>query len=134
MKLDIRVYFEDTDCGGIVYHSNYLKYCERARSEIFFLNNSIPYKDNIGFVVKTMEIDFISTAKLGDLLTVNTNLIRIKNASLEIYQEIKIKEQTIFKANIILACIDSNNGKPTKIPLWANEIFNKIPIKQKQEN
>ena len=126
MNLKVRVYYEDTDCGGIVYHSNYLKYCERARSEMFFAINSNPIQNGIGFVVKNMKIEFLSTAKLGDLLEVNTQLLRIKNASIELKQAIFLANKKIFEATILLACIDSKTNKPTKIPKWANEVFQHI--------
>ncbi|MDA3966462.1 YbgC/FadM family acyl-CoA thioesterase [Helicobacter sp. WB40] len=121
--MKVRVYYEDTDCGGIVYHSNYLKYCERARSEMFFKINSSPFQNGIGFVVKNMNIDFLATAKLGDLLEVKTQLLKIKNVSVELKQTIYLENTKIFEAQILLACMDSKTSKPTKIPQWANEVF-----------
>lgn len=73
-----RIYYEDTDCGGIVYHANYLKYCERARSEWFFAQGILPQQNNIGFVVKNMNLEFLSPAKLGDLLTIHTEILEQK--------------------------------------------------------
>ena len=83
-----RIYYEDTDCGGIVYHANYLKYCERARSEWFFAQGILPQQNNIGFVVKNMNLDFLSPAKLGDLLTIHTEILEQKNASITLKQTI----------------------------------------------
>ncbi|WDL74410.1 YbgC/FadM family acyl-CoA thioesterase [Helicobacter winghamensis] len=121
--LQIRIYYEDTDCGGIVYHTNYLKYCERARSEAFFKAGIPPLKDGIGFVVKDMQIEFLSPAKLGDLLEVKTTLLEQKSASLRLSQSILLNNKEIFKSQLTLVCLDSKTQKITKIPLWAKSIF-----------
>ncbi len=127
-----RIYYEDTDCGGIVYHANYLKYCERARSEWFFAQGILPQQNNIGFVVKNMNLDFLSPAKLGDLLTIHTEILEQKNASITLKQTIlreSLSKQTqtkkpIFVAIITLVCFESTTQKITKIPQWAKDIFN----------
>lgn len=128
--MQMRVYYEDTDCGGIVYHSNYLKYCERARSEMFFKNGIAPLQNGIGFVVKDMQIYFNYPAKLGDLLEVQTQIIEQKSASLKLLQTIFLANPTtpkkIFSATITLVCMDSKTQKITKIPLWAQTIFDAL--------
>lgn len=123
----IRIYYEDTDCGGIVYHANYLKFCERARSEIFFKAGISPLNARIGFVVKEMHIAFLHPAKLGDLLEVQTQCISLKNASLQLLQSIVLQsvQKQIFKAHITLACVDSQTQKLAKIPQSAREILAK---------
>ena len=129
-----RIYYEDTDCGGIVYHSNYLKYCERARSEWFFSQGILPQQNNIGFVVKNMALEFLSPAKLGDLLTIHTEILEQKNASITLKQTIfrdslqknsleKSDSKPIFTAIITLVCLETTTQKITKIPQWAKEIF-----------
>ena len=126
-----RIYYEDTDCGGIVYHANYLKYCERARSEWFFAQGILPQQNNIGFVVKNMNLDFLSPAKLGDLLTIHTEILEQKNASITLKQTIlreSLSKQTqtkkpIFVAIITLVCFESTTQKITKIPQWAKDIY-----------
>ncbi|WP_297812652.1 YbgC/FadM family acyl-CoA thioesterase [uncultured Helicobacter sp.] len=126
----IRVYYEDTDCGGIVYHSNYLKYCERARSEAFFKSGIAPLQNGIGFVVKEMQICFDYPAKLGDLLEVQTQIIGQKSASLQLLQTIYLTNfeipKKIFSATITLVCMDSKTKKITKIPQWAQTIFDTL--------
>jgi len=75
------VYYEDTDLGGIVYHTNYIKYCERARSEIFFHQNMVPTMgEESGFVVRNIVADFLATSTLGDMLNVTTEVLKIKNS------------------------------------------------------
>ena len=71
----IRVYYEDTDAGGVVYHANYLKFCERARSELFFERGLSPAIDGGHFVVSQIEASFHSPAKLGDTLIVKNSII-----------------------------------------------------------
>lgn len=76
--MKLRVYYEDTDAGGIVYHSNYLNFCERARSEFFFQKGELPTIEGAHFVVRHMECDFISSAKFGDTVNVTTEIKEIK--------------------------------------------------------
>lgn len=127
--MQIRVYYEDTDCGGIVYHANYLKYCERARSALFFERGVSPLGE-VGFVVKTMQINFIAPARLGDMLEVKTKLLKLQSASLQLEQEIllqesftKKKSKVVFKAQITLACLDSKTQRIAKIPQDMRSIF-----------
>ena len=84
----VRIYYEDTDCGGIVYHTNYIKYCERARSEIFFGEGAMPNTDSIGLVVRKMNAEFLDSARLGDLLRVKTRILKLGGSSLTLKQEI----------------------------------------------
>ncbi len=84
----VRVYYEDTDCGGIVYHTNYIKYCERARSEIFFSAGILPNTERVGLVVRKLNADFLDSAKLGDLLKVKTRIVKLGGSSLTLNQEI----------------------------------------------
>ena len=85
-KVQIRVYYEDTDAGGIVYHSAYLNFCERARSELFFQRGLSPVLESGHFVAKRVEADYISSARLGDLLCIETKLLVMKGASFDILQ------------------------------------------------
>ena len=105
--MKIRVYYEDTDAGGIVYHTNFIKYCERARSEMVFNSNLDPFTPNRHFVVK-----YIKPAFLGDILEVISTPNSIKKASLVINQKIyKIaslkksldEKELIFEADIKIA-------------------------------
>lgn len=117
----LRVYYEDTDCGGVVYYANYLKFCERARSELFFQKGLSPHKDNEFFVVKSVTADYIKSAVFGDILEVKTELIERKSASIIMYQEIFRNDELLFKATFKLAFL--KDFKPSKIPLEFFEIF-----------
>ncbi len=112
--MQIRIYYEDTDLGGIVYHANYLKFCERARSELFFEKGLVPVDGDSSFVVTKMDIDFLGSAKLADMLDVTTKVIQTKKLSITLLQEIYKDDKKIFSATIKLAYL--NNGKPIQIP------------------
>ncbi len=114
--MNIRIYYEDTDCGGIVYHTNYIKYCERARSELFFKHGVMPNTDRVGLVVRHIECDFLDSARLGDLLVVDSKIIKLGKTSIILQQNIECKNKIIFNARIKLACIDIKNKKIQKIP------------------
>jgi len=121
--MKIRVYYEDTDAGGIVYHTNYIKYCERARSEIFFSKGMLPtLGERSGFVVRNLKADFLSSASLGDILEVTTTVLTKKRSSITLLQEVLKENQKIFTMEILLVYV--NEGKPTRIPQEFQEIFN----------
>ena len=122
--MKIRVYYEDTDLGGIVYHTNYIKYCERARSEVFFQQNMIPtLGETSGFVVRDIQASFLATSTLGDMLEVSTELLTLKNSSLILLQEVWKASDKIFSMEIVLVYIDK--GRPCRIPTVFKEIFKK---------
>lgn len=116
----VRVYYEDTDAGGIVYHANYLKFCERARTEFLRdlgIEQDTYLEHNIAFVVKSMDIDFKTAAKFNDELNVFSELTRIKKASVEFNQIITNKnEQLVFSAKVQVACVNTQVMRPTAIP------------------
>jgi acyl-CoA thioester hydrolase len=111
--VEIRVYYEDTDAGGIVYHSNYLNFCERARSEFFFEKGMLPIIEERHFVVRKMNCNFLQSAKFGDILEVTTKLIEMKNASFTIYHEVKKDQQVLFNSEVLLVLV--KEGKVQKL-------------------
>ncbi len=112
--MKIRVYYEDTDTGGVVYHSNYINFCERARSEAFFKKGISPASKDGHFVAKKLEANYLKSAKLGDELFITTELLEIKNASFKLMQQIYKNDTIIFKLEITLAYI-TLLGKPQKM-------------------
>jgi len=123
--MKIRVYYEDTDAGGIVYHTNYIKYCERARSEVFFQRGMMPTQsDSSGFVVRNINADFVATSKLGDMLEVTSTILSLKKSSMVLLQEIYKEEKKIFSMEIVLVYIDE--GKPSRIPEDFKALFNTL--------
>lgn len=120
--MKIRVYYEDTDTGGVVYHSNYLNFCERARSEVFFERGLSPVLENGHFVAKKIEADYISSARLGDELEVLTELVEIRAASFVLLQTIFREEKKIFGLSITLVYVNFE-GKPQKITKDVEELI-----------
>ena len=122
MKVKIRIYYEDTDTGGVVYHTNYIKYCERARSEIFFKRDMMPLDgERSGFVVKDLKAKFLGFCLLGDMLEVTTKVIRKRAASVLLEHNITKEEKLIFSMEITLVFV--REGKPHIIPKYLAEIF-----------
>ncbi|QWU79993.1 acyl-CoA thioesterase [Campylobacter novaezeelandiae] len=123
--MQIRVYYEDTDSGGVVYHSNYLKFCERARSELFFKKNIDIFSEKTGhFLVTKINCRFLKSAKLGDILKIETKLLDIKNVSVFIKQEIFRDNEKIFDADFTLAFL--KDSKISKIDKKLKEIFEEL--------
>ena len=123
--MKIRVYYEDTDAGGIVYHTNYIKYCERARSEIFFQRGIKPtLGDKSGFVVRDLKASFLATSALGDTLAVTSSILTLKSSSLVLLQEVWKEEIKVFSMEVTLVYVDQ--GKPCRIPEKFRDIFKEI--------
>ena len=122
--MKFRVYYDDTDAGGIVYHANYLKFCERARSELFFERGKSPAVDGGHFVVKHIEASFIKPAKLGDLLEVKNKIKEMKNASMSLTQTIYKDDTKIFEMTSTLVYV--KDGKPSKVSEETKNFFLEI--------
>jgi len=117
----IRVYYEDTDIGGVVYHSHYLNFCERARSEAFFQKGLTPVLENGHFVVRKVVADYLASARLGDLLDVKNELLEMKAASFTLLQTIYKDDKKLFEMKITLVYI-TFEGKPQKLDDFTNEL------------
>jgi acyl-CoA thioester hydrolase len=119
-KINVQIYYEDTDAGTVVYHANYLKYGERARSE--FLRNighqcSTLAKDlGVIFVVKHIDVEYVRPAFLDDLLTVETTITEMKNSSFRMRHIITKNDELICDLYVALVCVDANTIKPVRIP------------------
>jgi acyl-CoA thioester hydrolase len=112
--MKVRVYYEDTDAGGVVYHTNYIKYCERARSELMFKSNITMDDINGYFLVKSLEAKFLKSALLGDILNIKTKLLSHKKASAVLVQEIFKDGIKIFELKVTIVYMQ--NGKISAIP------------------
>ena len=123
--MKIRIYYEDTDTGGVVYHSNYLNFCERARSDVFFNQKISPVLSNGHFVAKNLEANYMASAKLGDELEVTSELVEIKAASFKLLQNIYKGDKKIFELNINLVYVNFN-AKPQKITQDVKELIMKL--------
>ena len=118
-QFNTKVYYEDTDSGGVVYYANYLKYIERARTnliqELGFSLNSLSEKYDCHFVVKNIHCNYIQSAKLEDELSIKTKFLEIKKASFKLEQIIYREDKAIFESEVLMVNINFK-GKPLKIP------------------
>jgi acyl-CoA thioester hydrolase len=118
-KFKTKVYYEDTDSGGVVYYANYLKFIERARTNLIQeLGHSLKLlseKYDCHFVVKNIECHYIQSAKLEDELSIQTKFTEIKKASFKLEQIIYREDMAIFESKVLMVNINSK-GKPLKIP------------------
>ena len=118
----IRVYYEDTDFSGLVYHANYLRFIERARTEMLrdldLHQGEILAGEKTFFVVARMSLEFLRPAKMDDLLTVETRPVKITAATLELDQIVKRDTETLFTARVLIAApggIERSLGKARRV-------------------
>lgn len=118
--MEIRIYYEDTDCGGVVYYANYLKYFERARTE-FIRNLGIDLaglmETGYLFTVSRVEVDYKSPAYYGSVLLITTELSELTHASFSFSHSITIKENSkiVVNGKAKLVCV-GKDGRPTRLP------------------
>lgn len=126
-RLDVRIYWEDTDAGGIVYHSNYLRYMERARTEMLrslgFSQQQMKEAGEALIVVSKLEIAYRRPAKLDDLLTVYTRVESLKHASIVFEQTITRGDEIITQGRVRCASISAATGAPTEISPQIRQAF-----------
>ena len=115
-----RVYYEDTDAGGVVFYANYLKFMERARTEwlreLGFEQDQLMQDSGVVFAVTHVHMDFLKPAKFNNLLDVSVQLLKIGKASIIVHQEIYRESELLNRADIKLACVDLNSFAPMRIP------------------
>jgi len=125
----VRVYYEDTDSAGIVYYANYLKFMERARTELLrslgFEQNLLREQKNVIFAVRSMQIDYKIPAKFNDELMVTANLIELRKASMLFEQKIyqyNQQDKVLCQGEVSIACIQADTLKPCAIPQSLMEV------------
>ncbi|MCX8580455.1 MULTISPECIES: tol-pal system-associated acyl-CoA thioesterase [unclassified Gilliamella] len=115
-----RVYYEDTDAGGVVYHARYLAFFERARTEMLRhldISQQKLLQESIAFVVKKMDISYDFPARLDDMLTISTKVEQIRKASIIFKQTIlNQNKQIISSADVVIACVNMTKMKPCALP------------------
>ena len=118
-SMNIRVYYEDTDLGGVVYYANYLRFIERARSEwireLGIDQIKMRNEEEAIFVVTKIKADYLSSAHFDDMLTVETSIKVVSPVRVYFYQNILREEEVIFKAEVCVTCT-SNSGKVQRLP------------------
>ena len=118
-NVGFRVYYEDTDAGGIVYHANYLHFCERARTEMLrvlgYENRQLQEDSGILIIVRALNAAYNKPAYLDDWFNVASTITQMKNTSFIMQQDIWRDDQLIFSVAMTLVCIDIG-GSPVKLP------------------
>lgn len=141
--LPIRVYYEDTDAGGIVYHANYLRFCERARNEMLRLaglpHAAMVADTGVAFAVRRCEIDFRQPARLDDALEVVTRIVDIGAATLDVVQDIRRADgnriagaDPLVRTCLRLAAINVHT-RPVRLPSSLRAVLNSILSRQGQD-
>lgn len=116
--LPVRVYYEDTDFSGVVYHAAYLRFCERGRTDFLRLagiSHTELGEAGFAFALRRAEADFIAPARIDDLLVVSTRLLRLGGASLTLAQEVLRGPEPLFALLARVAVVDSA-GRPARLP------------------
>lgn len=122
----VRVYYEDTDAGGVVYYANYLKFLERARTEYLrhlgFGQEALMRDAGILFAVRRVEIDYLSPARFDDALRVEATLDAVSKVSMDFSQRIlRTPDEVLCTATVKVVCLDSDKFRPTAIPPYIRE-------------
>ncbi len=119
-RLAVRVYYEDTDAGGFVYHSRYLAFAERARTEVLrsmgLTHTRLVSEFGLMFVVHRAKMDYLRPARLDDLIEVATGPWTASGASVSVQHVFRVAEREIGRLRIGLACVRAADGRPARIP------------------
>ena len=117
-RIDIRVYYEDTDFSGFVYHANYLRYMERGRTELLralaMEQADLARDAGLIFVVRRMGLDFLKPARMDDMLTIVTKPLELRGASMPMSQEVLRGEEVLLKADVTVAAV--RDGRAVRLP------------------
>lgn len=128
-EMRVRVYYEDTDAGGIVYHANYLRYFERARTDwlrsLGAVHTELDAQHGLVFVVRDLAIDYAAPARLDDELLVDVRVLEARRASMQLAQYARRpgSDQALVGAVLRVAAIDRATGRPAGFPRWLTERF-----------
>jgi acyl-CoA thioester hydrolase len=118
--LPVRVYYEDTDAGGIVYYANYLRFMERARTEwlrsLGFEQDELLRQHGVLFAVRSAQLDFLKPARFNDLLTVTVDIGRRGRASMTLRQCAKLGDLVLCEGEVKIACIEAKTFTPCAMP------------------
>ncbi|MET1026786.1 MAG: tol-pal system-associated acyl-CoA thioesterase [Dongiaceae bacterium] len=125
----VRVYIEDTDSGGIVYYANYLRFAERARTEMLRsvgISHAEMMENGFALAVRRCEIDYLRPARLDDDLTVETRLLEMSGASIDLAQRISCDGVDLVRLRVKIACLN-RAGRATRLPDACRAALNRVP-------
>ena len=127
-SFSIRIYWEDTDAGGVVYYANYLKFFERARTEwlraLGVEQQPLQAQTDVMFVVADTQVRYLAPAKLDDLLTVSVVVLELGAASLQLQQQAWRGDTLLVQARIRIGCVDAQTFRPRRIPAQVLDALN----------
>lgn len=119
-SLPVRVFFQDTDAGGVVYHGSYVNFLERARTEWLreygYSNKGLMNEFGMVFVVRSLKLDYLKPALLDDLLVVSAQLKDVGRSRVTLCQKVLRGEDVLVEAEIHLVCVKMDNFKPVSVP------------------
>ena len=125
----LRVYYEDTDAGGVVFYANYLKFMERARTEwlrsLGISQRELSVNSGLVFVVSGLSIDYKAPARLDDLLTVRSAMTQVKRASISFFQQIIRNDRVLASSQVRVGCVNIQSLKPAAMP---KELYQHISL------
>ena len=128
-SLPVRVYFQDTDAGGVVYHASYVNFMERARTEWLrthgYSNAGLMKEFGVVFVVRTIKLDYLKPALLDDLLEVTAQLKDMGRSRLNFIQSVRRGDEVLTEAEVHLVCVSVESFKPVSVPEVLNEQLKK---------
>lgn len=119
-SVDYRVYYEDTDAGGVMYHASFIRFCERGRTELLRAAGlscaTLAHDQGVIFVIRHLEADYHKPARLEDLLTVKSSIKEMKNSSFIMEQTIFCQDSMLFSATVTVVCVDNRDVRPVRLP------------------
>jgi acyl-CoA thioester hydrolase len=126
-RFPVRVYYEDTDSGGVVYYANYLRFLERARTEVLrglgFEQAQLARETGIAFAVRSLQIEYLKPARLDDLLEIVTTIGELGRAQVVFLQRLEREGELLVDATVRVACLDLAKGRAAAMP---KEMHNKL--------
>ena len=116
----VRVYYQDTDAGGVVYHASYVNFMERARTEWLrshgYSNAELMKQFGVMFVVRTMRLDYLKPAELDDMLEVTATVLEIGRSRLSLSQTVRRNDELLTKGEVHLVCVSKDSFRPVRVP------------------
>lgn len=129
----VRVYYEDTDAGGVVFYANYLKFMERARTEwlrsLGVDQRALLENRGIGFVVADLDMHYHAAARLDDCLTIQTSITQVRRASLNFSQRVVLQDRVLTEGNIRVGCVNLSTMRPTALPAELHQKISQLDRK-----
>lgn len=129
--MPMRIFYEDTDAAGIVYYVNYLKFTERARTELLRLlgvsHSQLWSEDGLTFAVKRCVLDYLSPARLDDEVEIHTRVLSVGGASLNAEQIVRREGYDLVRTQIRIACVD-DEGRPRRLPVKIRETLKRFTL------